>query len=153
MIKEEQVLNFQKEWGDGIINIGKTFLNNGDYVNEAKLFINKLYAYSFESVLFKPTLAYNSQFRLDKISALSYFVGGNSNFSEDGGFAIKGWTKIRWENAGIKILDNCAIVMGNYFFMDKNNNELMVEFSIVLKNINGKLMLVLHDSHLPYQSK
>ena len=33
MIKEEQVLNFQKEWGDGIINIGKTFLNNGDYVN------------------------------------------------------------------------------------------------------------------------
>lgn len=153
MIKEEQVLNFQKEWGDGIINIGKTFLNNGDYVNEAKLFINKLYAYSFESVLFKPTLAYNSQFRLDKISALSYFVGGNSNFSEDSGFAIKGWTKIRWENAGIKILDNCAIAMGNYFFMDKNNNELMVEFSIVLKNINGKLMLILHDSHLPYQSK
>jgi len=153
MIKEEQVINFQKEWGDGIINIGKTFLNNGDYVNEAKLFINKLYAYSFESVLFKPTLAYNSQFRLDKISALSYFVGGNSNFSEDGGFAIKGWTKIRWENAGIKILDNCAIAMGNYFFRDKNNNELMVEFSIVLKNINGKLMLILHDSHLPYQSK
>ena len=46
MIKEEQVLNFQKEWGDGIINIEK-LLNNGDYVNEAKLFINKLYAYSF----------------------------------------------------------------------------------------------------------
>ena len=152
MIKKEQVLKFQKEWGDGIINIGKVFSNNGDYVNEAKLFINKFYAYSFESVLFKPTLASNSQFRLDKISALSYFIGGNSNFSEDGGFAIKGWTKIRWENAGINILGDCAIAMGNYFFKDKNNDKLKVEFSIVLKNINGKLMLILHDSHFPYQS-
>ena len=61
MIKKEQVLKFQKEWGDGIIHIGKVFSNNGDYVNEAKLFINKFYAYSFESVLFKPTLSGGAQ--------------------------------------------------------------------------------------------
>ena len=151
MIKKEQVLNFQKEGMVSFI-LESIFSNNGDYVNEAKLFINKFYAYSLESVLFKPTLASNSQFRLNKISALSYFVGGNSNFSEDGGFAIKGWTKIKWENAGVNILGDCAIAMGNYFFKDKNNDELKVEFSIVLKNINGKLMLILHDSHLPYQS-
>ena len=50
------------------------------------------------------------------------------------------------------ILDDCAIAMCNYFFKDKNNDELKVEFFQVLKNINGKLMLILHDSHLPYQS-
>lgn len=152
MITEQQVLKFQHDWGHGIINIGKIFLNNGDYVNEAEAFINKFYAYSSESVLFKPTLASKVQFRLDKQSALSYFVGGNSSYSEDSGFAIKGWTKIRWENAGIKILGDCAICMGNYFFKEKNNDELKVEFTIILKNINGKLMLVLHDSHLPYKS-
>ena len=80
-------------------------------------------------------------------------MGNNLNFSEDKGFAIKGWNSVRWENAGIKINSEYAICMGNYFFGIKGTEELKVEYSIILKNIDGKLKLILHDSHLPYMNK
>ena len=151
MITKEEILVFQKEWGNGIISMSNTFKNGGDHVAEAKEFISKLYAYETEEVLFKPTLAADTQFRLDEIAALSYFVGGNSTFLEDGGFAIKGWNSVRWENAGIKIEGDIAICMGNYYFGMENEEDLKVEYSIVLKKIDGTLKMILHDSHLPYQ--
>ncbi len=151
MIKKEEVLQFQKIWGDGIIGIGKTFQDKGDYQLEAKRFVSSLYSYESELVLFKPTLASDIQFRLDHVSALSYFIGGNANFSEDEGFAIKGWSRITWENVGIKIMQDCAICMGNYFFCLEDKEDLKVEYTIVLKKINGILKIILHDSHLPYQ--
>ena len=151
MITKDEVLKFQDNWAAGIINIGELFKNNKGYVDEAENFISRLYAYESEEVLFKPTLAVDTQFRLDKIAALSYFVGGNSKYSEDLGFAIKDWIKIRWENIGIKIIDNIAICMGNYFFSKSNEDDLMVEYTIVLKKIAGELKIILHDSHLPYQ--
>ena len=151
MITKEEVLQFQKLWGDGIISIGNTFKNKGDYQSEAKRFVSNLYSYESELVLFKPTLASDTQFRLDHISALSYFVGGNANFSEDEGFAIKGWNSVIWENAGIKIMQDCAICMGNYFFGIEGKEDLKVEYTIVLKKINGILKIILHDSHLPFQ--
>ena len=151
MITKEEVLHFQRSWGEGVINIGNMFQNREDYESEAKSFINRLYAYDNEKVLFKPTLAVETQFRLDKIGALSYFVGGNSDFSEDEGFAIKGWKSVKWENTGVKIIDSIAICMGNYFFGMDNNADLKVEYTIVLKKIEGVLKIILHDSHLPYQ--
>ena len=151
MITKEEVLKFQEEWGGGIVSISATVKNGGDFVVEAEEFISKLYAYETEEVLFKPTLAADTQFRLDKVAALSYFVGGNSAFLEDMGFAIKGWTAVRWENAGVKLMENCAIAMGNYFFCIENEEELKVEYTIVLKKIEGDLKIVLHDSHLPYK--
>jgi hypothetical protein len=151
MITKEAVLAFQKNWGECIIDIGKTYQNNGDFGYEATNFISNLYAYDSEQVLFKPTLASKNQFRLTKTSALSYFIGGNSSFTEDKGFAIKGWTNVRWENAGISIIDKTAICMGNYYFTNIDG-ELKVEFSIVLHELdNGDLKIILHDSHLPYQ--
>ena len=116
-------------------------------------FINKFYAYEDSSVLFKPTLASKNQFRTDKIAALSYFIGGNSNFGEDNGFAIKGWHQIRWENVGINIIDDIALCMGNYFFSLKGEEDLKVEFSLVVRKVNGNLKIILHDSHLPYQQQ
>ena len=110
-----------------------------------------MYAYDHEEVLFKPTLASDNQFRLSRTGALSYFIGGNNQFKEDEGFAIKGWTKIRWENAGHKIYNDIAVCMGNYFFSIDNSEPLKVEFTIVLKKIDGRLKLILHDSHLPFQ--
>ena len=151
MITKEEVLAFQDKWGDGIISMSNTFKNGGDYTGEAKDFLSKLYAYETEEVLFKPTLAADAQFRLDKAAALSYFVGGNPNFLEDSGFAIKGWNSVKWENAGIKITTDCAICMGNYYFGMENEEDLKVEYSIILKKIDGTLKMILHDSHLPYQ--
>ena len=82
MITENDVLEFQKKWGKGIISIGNTFSKGGDYNEEAINFINNLYAYDREVVFFKPTLASDIQFRFDFNAALSYFVGGNSKFPE-----------------------------------------------------------------------
>ena len=151
MISKQDIIDFQTQWGDGIINIGRSYKEGNDYINETKSFINSLYAFGQDIVLFKPTLASVCQFRLDENSALSYFVGGNNDYSEDTGFAIKGWKKIRWDNAGINILNDCAICMGNYFFSQDNEDDLKVEYSMVIKKIDGKLKIILHDSHLPFQ--
>ena len=151
MITEKDILDFQDKWGGGIVRISNSFKNNGDYLSESRDFLNDLYAYDFEEVLFKPTLASNAQFRLDKQAALSYFVGNNPKFSEDKGFAIKGWNSVKWKNAGMKIVNDIAICMGNYYFGKEDELDLKVEYSIVLRKINGVLKIILHDSHLPYQ--
>lgn len=151
MITEKDIEQFQKRWGNGIVKISKMFLEKEDYISETKQFISDLYSYSSEKVLFKPTLAAENQFRLDKESALSYFIGNNSEFKEDSGFAIKGWTNVRWFNAGIQIYENLAVSMGNYYFTNEEG-ELKVEFSIVYKkDSENNLKIILHDSHLPYQ--
>ena len=151
MITKDQILEFQDKWGSGIIRIGKTYKDGGDVLNEAKDFISRLYAYETETVFFKPTLASHIQFRLDKDAALSYFIGGNLDFPEDEGFAIKEWDSISWDNVGIKIDVDTAICMGNYYFGKENEEDLKVEYSIVLKISDSGLKMILHDSHLPYQ--
>ena len=151
MITIEEILEFQKKWGDSIIKISDSYKKNNDYLNDTNNLIDSLYAYDKEEVLFKPTLASDNQFRLSRTGALSYFIGGNDQFKEDEGFAIKGWTNIRWENAGYKIYSDIAVCMGNYFFSIDNSEPLKVEFTIVLKKIDDRLRLILHDSHLPFQ--
>lgn len=89
LITEQEVTEAQRAWGDGIVNIGKVYKENGDYVKAAIDHINKFYNYQEGIVLFKPTLAAEKQFRTDFDGALSYFVAGNKKYPEDHGFAIK----------------------------------------------------------------
>ena len=81
-------------------------------------------------VLFKPTLAVVEQFRPTFESALSYFVASNNACTEDEGFAIKGWTKVRFENDKVTTDGNRAFAMGNYFFPIQK--ELRSRWSIPL---------------------
>ena len=153
MITEEEVISAQKDWSDGLIKISNNHKNNLDYISQAINHIDRLYDYSVGEVLFKPTLARDIQFRKTKEGALSYFVANNDDFPEDNGFALKGWTDVRWENSGIQTFDNIAIAMGNYFFTN-NDGTIMVEFSFVYrKDDQGNLKIILHDSHLPFQNK
>ena len=153
MITEEEVISAQKDWSDGLIKISNNHKNNLDYISQAINHIDRLYDYSVGEVLFKPTLVRDIQFRKTKEGALSYFVANNDDFPEDNGFALKGWTDVRWENSGIQIFDNIAIAMGNYFFTN-NDGTIMVEFSFVYrKDDQGNLKIILHDSHLPFQNK
>lgn len=70
-------------------------------------------------MLFKPTKASEITFRTSHEAALSYFIGGNSNFKEDKGFAITPWTKVEFKNAAILCENNGrALAMGNYWFTD-----------------------------------
>ncbi len=151
-ITEDEVLAIQQVWSEGIVSIGKVYLDGGDYVAAAENHIDELYGFELGKVLFKPTLASEKQFRLTKVSALSYFVGHNPDYTEDHGFAIKPWSAIRWESAGITVLGNVALAMGNYYFTPaKGGDEVKVEYSFAyVKDENGNLKIVLHDSHVPY---
>ena len=152
-ITEQEVSDAQKAWGEGIVKIGKVYLENGDYKSAALNHINEFYSYEQGPVLFKPTLVSQKQFRTDLQGALSYFVAGNDTYPEDHGFAIKPWSSVRWENIGTKIIGNMAVAMGNYYFTPaKGGDEVKVEYSFAYsKDKNGKLKIILHDSHLPYK--
>lgn len=152
LITEQEVLDAQKAWGEGIVHIGKVYTENGDFKAAAIEHINNFYNYPEDTVLFKPTLTSVEQFRTDFEGALSYFVGGDENYPEDHGFAIKPWSDVRWENIGTEIYDDVALAMGNYYFTPaEGGDEVKVEYSFAyVKNDEGKLKIVLHDSHLPY---
>ena len=149
-ITRKEVIHVQEIWANGVVTIGNKFANGEDYISYAENFIDLTYGYSLGDVLFKPTFAAKKQFRLSKIAALSYFIGGNSNYDEDKGFALNMWESIRFENIGIQLNNNLAVAMGNYFFL-KDNQETKVEYSFVYKKINnGNLVIILHDSHVPF---
>ena len=154
-ITEQEVLETQRIWGEGIVKIGNVYLEKGDYTAEAEKHISELYAYNLGTVLFKPTLASEKQFRTTKEGALSYFVGHNADYPEDHGFAIKPWNAVRWQSIGIKTEGNMAIAMGNYFFTPaKGGDEVKVEYTFAYKKDNdGQLRIIMHGSHLPYSPK
>ena len=149
-ITEEAVIAAQKEWGDGIVAISKTYSDKGDYKARATEHINTLYAYGDDAkVMFKPTLAAKDQFRENFDEALNYFVGAKG--SEDTGFAIKGWTKVRWENNGIYTDSDSAMSMGNYYFTGPDGKETKVEYTFgYVPAEDGKLKIKLHHSSMPY---
>jgi hypothetical protein len=152
-ITEREVVDAQKKWGEGIVRIGKVFTEQGDYSKEAADFIQKMYGYDLSSVLFKPTLASEDQFRSSFDAALSYFVAGNEAYPEDKGFAIAPYTKVTFDNTGI-INNSCrmAVAMGNYFFTPLGKTEpVKVEYTFAyVKDKNGDLRIVAHQSSLPY---
>jgi hypothetical protein len=152
-ITEREVVEAQKKWGEGIVRIGQVFTDKGDYSKEAADFIQKMYGYDLSSVLFKPTLASEDQFRSSFDAALSYFVAGNEAYPEDKGFAIAPYTKVTFDNTGI-INNSCrmAVAMGNYFFTPLGKTEpVKVEYTFAyVKDKNGDLRIVAHQSSLPY---
>ena len=153
MITKEEVLSKQKQWSDGLLNIGKLYSESADYKQASLNYLSKLYGFHMGEVFFKPTLACVQQFRITKEAALSYFIGENSNFDEDSGFALLGWKAVRFENIGIKIEENIAIAMGNYFFRKQDNSEVKVEYTFVYKkDVYGRVYIILHDSHFPFNS-
>ena len=150
-ITESEIRSAQDAWAEGILAIRRTFVEGGDHVAAAKAFIASHYAYDLGTVLFKPTLASERQFRLDAEGALSYFVGGNEHYPEDRGFAILPWTAIRFAPAGVLCSDGYAVSMGNYFLTNETGTELKVEFTIgFIRDDEGKLRITLHHSSVPY---
>merc|ERR1719324_1239672 len=141
----------QKAWGDGIVKIAKTHTDEGDFVAAAKDHIDTLYAYGLSPVLFKPTLAAEEQFRSTHEGAMSYFVAQNNECPEDKGFAIKGWTAVRFENVDIITAGSVGSAMGNYFFTDPDGAEVKVEYSFgYMLDADGNVRINLRHSSMPY---
>ena len=151
MINKTEIEKAQNSWGNGIITIGKLKDNPKESRIFTVNFINKHYDFDYGDVLFKPTKASEKQFRNNNKSALSYFIGSDSDFTEDRGFALNPWVKVEFKNEAINIYDNLATAMGNYFFTDPRGEKIKVEFSFVYKkNKEGEIKIVLHHSSFPF---
>ena len=154
MVGMADVDRAQKAWGEGIVAIANAHKNDGDYVSIASNHINTLYAYQMGPVLFKPTLAAIDQFRPTFDTALSYFVASNNACPEDKGFAIKGWTNVRFENSEVIIDGGTALAMGNYYFTDPQGAEVKVEYTFgYIEDDQGNLRIQLHHSSMPAESE
>lgn len=151
MFTEQEIIKAQDAWGNGIVKIGSLKDDIEAATRAAGQHLDTLYAFDLGKVLFKPTKCAQVQFRLDKISALSYFVGGNSDYAEDKGFAINPWTAVRFQNAAIILEENRAIAMGNYWFTHPDGTETKVEYTFgYKKDAAGNIRIDLHHSSLPF---
>jgi len=167
-ITEAEVLDAQKRWGDGIVRIGKVMTDDGDYVREALEHIEELYDYGDGEVLFKPTLASTVPHRPTIGGALSYFVGYDSAtrflktldkeerarltiYKEDGGFATKPWTNVRFENEGIVLYGTTAVAMGNYYFTDLDGRETKVHYTLGFIKRGDDVRIYVQESNLPFR--
>ncbi|WP_228242073.1 phosphoribosyl-AMP cyclohydrolase [Porphyrobacter sp. GA68] len=145
----------QRQWGDALVAISTAYDREGREAATrlAEQAIDTAYAYDMGPVLFKPTLTVAPQtFRTDREGALAYFVGGNTNYAGDTGFALKGWRQYAVENTGIVITGNSAISMGLVTFTDAQGNRTTVDKTWgFVRGPDGRLRIMLHHSSLPYQ--
>jgi len=151
-ITEDDIRAAQKLWGDAVVKIGAAGENAKKVAEESA---KVAYSYELGPILFKPTLASVTPFRPDLEGTISYFVSGNPKYAEDKGFALKPWTKVRFDNDHIKIFGNKAIAMGHYYFTEKaTGEEKKVEYTKgYVKTKDGRVLLFLQDSSLPYSPK
>ena len=77
MITKEDIIKAQNEWSNGIIKMGEISNNREKLESFVSDFLDITYNFQ-EKVLFKPTKARIEQFRNDKDSATSYFIGGDN---------------------------------------------------------------------------
>jgi len=151
MITKQELETAQKTWGEGVVKIGSLMADMSECKKFTENFVDELYDFDNKEVLFKPTKAAVQQFRINKTGAVSYFIGENSEYSEDKGFALQPWTKVRFENVALILEETRALAMGNYFFSDQSGNETKVEYTFgYTKGKDGALKIDVHHSSLPF---
>jgi len=154
MISLQDIELAQKKWGENVIQIGalKNDLKASEKASDKML--DDHYAFDLGPVLFKPTKATKTQFRLNLEGAKSYFIAGNSNYEEDTGFAFQPWIQIKFENASVIINEKSALAMGNYFFTDPNGVKVKVEYTFsYIRDSKGNLKINLHHSSFPFNDE
>lgn len=155
-ITAQEVEAAQRAWGDALVAIATEHDTKGQAAAKAlaKTVINSAYGYNLGPVAFKPTLAAPpTTFRTTKEGALSYFVGGDSNFPGDTGFALKGWRSYEINNAAIVLTGGSAISMGNVTMTDSKGGVTVVDKTWgYVRDAEGNLRIVLHHSSLPYSA-
>ena len=156
-ISEKDVFDARTAWGNGLIEISKTFETEGIEMARkvAGKMLDTLYGYDLGQVLFKPTLSGGSQtFRPTKEGALSYYTGQNSIYPDDVGFGVKPWREFSSNTSAIFIDDTVAMWMGSFTLIDRDGQVTKVDKSWGYKlDGDGNLRIMLHHSSLPYEPK
>jgi hypothetical protein len=153
-ISEAQVLQAQQGWCAGLLKISEAY-RSGGFANAkavANQVLDSAYAYQYGPVAFKPTLTTNPQtFRPTKAGALAYFVGGDPNFPNDKGFAIKPWSTCKVRNQIIQMHGMFATTMGNVDLTDPSGKATTVDKTwTFIREPDGSIRIVLHHSSLPF---
>jgi hypothetical protein len=154
-LSEKEVLAAQQGWCAALVDISKVHEDEGQAAAKslAEQVIDAAYGYQMGAVLFKPTLTVKPQtFRATSEGALSYFVGGDSNFPSDTGFALKGWQKCEVDNNAVFIAGDSASTIGKVHFTAKDGSVTSVDKTWgFVKDDAGDLRIVLHHSSLEFQ--
>lgn len=154
-ITEADVKAAQEGWGKALIQISDDYASGG--LKKAKAtasaVLDAAYGYNLGVVLFKPTLAHGQQsFRTTQPGALAYFVGDDKTYPDDSGFALKGWKKYEYRNAGVFINGDMALTQGHVILTNKDGQVTTVDKTWGFKkDEKGQLRIVLHHSSLPFQ--
>lgn len=155
-ITKAEVEAAQIAWGNALVAISTEYDRNGYAAAKrlAETVLDTAYGYNLGPVLFKPTLTIAPQtFRTQRDGALAYFVGGDKNYPNDSGFALKGWRSFKIDNAGILLEGNSATSMGNVTLIDAKGNVTVVDKTWgYVRDAEGKLRIVLHHSSLPHKA-
>jgi len=153
-ITEAEVRSAQTAWCKALVVISQTGATQGQAAAKAmaERVIDAAYGYQMGVVLFKPTLTVAPQtFRTTRAGALAYFVGGDTNFPKDKGFALNGWTACESKSAAMFIAGNSASSMGHVMITDKAGKVTTVDKTwTYVKDTAGKLRIVVHHSSLPF---
>jgi len=149
-ITEDEVKKALTNWGKGLVSISDAKANGLDYVAAATKMINDAYNYQNGIVLFKPTVAVEVPFRTTFTGALSYFVGGNSAYPEDKGFALSPYKSVSYLIEGIVYDGKRAIMQAKMTLTKSDGSSVHPYFSMgFVKDASGNLKIDLHHSSLP----
>lgn len=151
-IDRTEVASAQRAWCDALLSISKAS-RTGDPTPLAESVLSTAYDYDQGQVLFKPTLTHGEQtFRMTKRGALAYFVGGDSSYPDDSGFAKRPWVSCQPDLAEvISMSPDHAIAMGKVTLTDEKGTRVNVDKTFgYRRGADGKLRIVLHHSSLAY---
>lgn len=156
VITEAELQAAQQAWGEALISISQAYQQGGrdQATSRAREVLDAAYGYNLGPVLFKPTLTSGEQtFRTSYDGALAYFVGGNSAFADDSGFALKGWQGYQFSNAAVHINGDLALTMGHVMLTNAAGEVTTVDKTWGFKKDDqGALRIVLHHSSLPFSA-
>ena len=92
-------------------------------------------------------------FRTTKEGCLSYIVGHNEAYPNDGGFGIRNWRKVAFVEAAHFIEGEVGMWMGWAHFTDKDGTVVTTDKTFgYKKDADGAMRIVLHHSSLPYSA-
>ncbi len=149
LISETEINSFQKSYGDSFNSLANAIEDESYYELKARDHIDQFYNFDDGRVMFKIGHESEQPFRYTADGLLSYLIGKNKDFPNDKGIAKEYWRKIEWNNLGITIEGEIAIVIGK---VSMENNEITSHqnYTMVLKrNRDGIIKLIAHKITFP----